>query len=122
MAVFRVFLSAVSSGFASARDRLADDLQAHDVTVRVQRSFRHDEAAGTLLHKLRNYIESCDVVVCLIGPRSGAGFPVAPEAAAFPGILPAGVTEASYTQWEFFFARHFNRRCLVTVRIVSFVR
>jgi tetratricopeptide (TPR) repeat protein len=113
MAAFRVFLSAVSSEFAQARDALASDLQSHEVTVSVQRSFRHDDAAETLLHKLRNYIEHCDVVVCLIGARSGAGLPVAVEAAAFRDDLPVGITEASYTQWEFFFARRFNRRCLV---------
>jgi tetratricopeptide (TPR) repeat protein len=120
MTNFRVFLSAVSSAFASARGALANDLQAHDVSVRIQRSFRHDDAAETLLHKLRNYIERCDVVVCLVGTRSGSGFPVAAEAAAFPGILPAGMTEASYTQWEFFFARHFKRRCLVYFATADF--
>ena len=73
MAGFRVFLSAVTSEFGPARDALADDLQGHDdVTVRVQRSFRDDPGADTLLHKLRNYIAGCDVVVCLIGARSGA--------------------------------------------------
>jgi hypothetical protein len=36
MAGFRVFLSAVSSEFAGARDALANDLQGHDdVTVKV---------------------------------------------------------------------------------------
>jgi tetratricopeptide (TPR) repeat protein len=120
MTAFRVFLSAVSSEFASARDALANDLQAHDVIVRVQRSFRHDGAADTLLHKLRNYIEQCDVVVCLIGARSGTGFPVPAEAAAFPDDLPAGIAEASYTQWEFFFARRFKRRCLIYVATGAF--
>jgi hypothetical protein len=113
MAALRVFLSAVSSEFGSARDALANDLQSHDVTVRVQRSFRHDGKADTLLHKLHNYIESCDAVVCLAGTRSGAGFPKPGEAAPFVDMLPDGFTEASYTQWEFFFARHFKRRCLV---------
>ncbi len=120
MTAFRVFLSAVSNEFASARDALANDLQAQDVTVRVQRSFRPDGAAETLLHKLRNYIEHCDVVVCLIGARGGAGFPVAAEAASFAADLPAGIAEASSTQWEFFFARHFNRRCLVYVATGAF--
>jgi hypothetical protein len=47
---FRVFLSAVTSEFGTARDALANDLQSHDVIVPVQRSFRHD---GQLLTYLR---------------------------------------------------------------------
>jgi hypothetical protein len=114
MTQFRVFLSAVSSEFESARDALANDLQSFDdVIVKVQRSFRHDHTAGTLLHKLRNYIEYCDAVICLVGSRSGAGFPTAVEASPFLGDLPPGVTEASYTQWEFFFARRFGRQMQV---------
>jgi hypothetical protein len=68
---FRVFVSAVTSEFGSARDTLANDLQSHDLIVRVQRSFRHDDNAGTLLHKLRNYIETCDVIIFLIGAWLG---------------------------------------------------
>jgi hypothetical protein len=47
--------------------------------------------------------------VCVIGKRSGACPPPA-AAAAFAHLLPPGVTEASYTQWEFFFARAHKRR------------
>jgi hypothetical protein len=115
MAEFRVFLSAVSSEFGSARDAVANDLQSHDLIVRVQRSFRHDPNAETLLKQLANYIESCDAVVCLLGTRSGAGFPQPVEAAPFleMNILPSGITVASYTQWEFFLTRKLGRRCLV---------
>lgn len=123
MAQFRVFLSAVSSEFEAARDALATDLQSFDdVTVAVQRSFRHDHKAGTLLHKLRNYIEHCDGVICLAGTRSGAGFPTAVEAAPFLGDLPPGFTEASYTQWEFFFALHFGKVPVVYVAKDAFRR
>jgi Domain of unknown function (DUF4062) len=84
---FRVFISAVTSEFGSARDALANDLQSHDdLIVRVQRSFRYDDNAETLLHKLRNYIETCDVVIFLIGTRSGTGFPTAIEAERFGTI------------------------------------
>lgn len=107
----RVFLSAVRSEFGAERDALADALRAHDgMTVRVQRSFRHNPDAETLLHQLPNYMERCDPVVCLIGTRSGASFPQPGEAAPFlaRAILPPGIAEASYTQWEFFRARHFD--------------
>ena len=112
---FRVFLSAVSSEFASARDALADALQAHDVIVRVQRSFRDDPDAPTLLDQLAGYIKTCDAVVCLIGTRSGAGFPKPRESPPYlaQNILPPGIAEASYTQWEYFLDGHFGVRRLV---------
>jgi hypothetical protein len=108
-AEFRVFLSAVMSEFGSARDALANDLQARDVQVRVQRSFRHEAESDTLLRLLHDYIRDCSAVVCLIGTRSGACPPPFP-AAPFRDMLPTGVSEASYTQWEFFFARAHKRR------------
>jgi tetratricopeptide (TPR) repeat protein len=47
--------------------------------------------------------------VCVIGRRGGAR-PSPAEAAEFAHLLPSGITEASYTQWEFFFARVYKRR------------
>ena len=109
MAEFRVFLSAVTSESGLARDALANDLQARDVQVRVQRSFCQEPGADTLLQLLHDYIRGCDAVVCVIGKRSGACPP--PDAAArFAHLLPPSITEASYTQWEFFFARAHKRR------------
>jgi hypothetical protein len=106
---FRVFLSAVTSEFGIARDALANDLQARDLQVRVQRSFRQEPGADTLLRLLHDYIRDCAAVVCVIGTRSGA-CPSPAAAAAFAHLLPPGITEASYTQWEFFFARAYKRR------------
>jgi tetratricopeptide (TPR) repeat protein len=106
---FRIFLSAVTSEFGMARDAVANDLQARDLQVRVQRSFRQEPGADTLLQLLHDYIRDCSAVVCVIGARSGACPP--PVAAAdFAHLLPPGITEASYTQWEFFFARAHKRR------------
>jgi hypothetical protein len=109
MAGFRVFLSAVTSEFGAARDAVANDLQARGLELRVQRSFRQEPGADTLLGLLHDYIKECDAVVCVIGTRSGA-CPPAGAAAEFAHLLPAGITAASYTQWEFFFARAYQRR------------
>jgi tetratricopeptide (TPR) repeat protein len=108
-AEFRVFLSAVTSEFGAARDAVANDLQARRLELRVQRSFRQEPGADTLLRLLHDYIRDCDAVVCVIGRRSGACPPPA-AAAVFAHLLPSGITEASYTQWEFFLARHYQRR------------
>jgi hypothetical protein len=107
-AEFRVFLSAVTSEFGTARDAVANDLQARDLQLRVQRSFRQEPGADTLLRLLHDYIRDCSAVVCVIGRRSGGCPP--PAAAAFAHMLPPGISEASYTQWEFFFARAHKRR------------
>jgi tetratricopeptide (TPR) repeat protein len=109
MVEFRVFLSAVSSEFGSARDTLAASLRSRDLLLRVQSDFRQQAMADTTLRKLHDYIRDCSAVVCAIGQRSGA-MPPAASAAPFAHVLPTGITEASYTQWEFFFARHYKRR------------
>lgn len=119
---FRVFLSAVTSEFGKARDALAKDLYGGEIKVREQQSFHHDGKAGTLLPKLHNYIEFCNVVVCLVGARSGGGFPTEVEAVPFKDFLPEGVAEASYTQWEFHFARRYKRLCLIYLADPEFER
>jgi hypothetical protein len=106
---FRVFLSAVTSEFGSARDALAASLRSRDLLLRVQSDFRQQAASDTTLRKLHDYIRECTAVVCVLGARSGAMPPVA-AAVPFAAMLPAGVVEASYTQWEFFFARYYKRR------------
>lgn len=105
---FRVFVSAVSSEFGKARSAVASDLRSRDLLVKVQDDFRLGAGADTLLRKLHNFIRDCSAVICIIGDRSGAG-PTPAEAAPFAHVLPSGITQASYTQWEFFIARHFRR-------------
>src|SRR5271166_5648182 len=100
-AEFRVFLSAVTSEFGRARYALAADLRSRDTLVRVQSDFRQEADSDTTLKKLHDYIRGCSAVVCVIGARSGACPPPA-AAAQFAHLLPPGITEASYTQWEFF--------------------
>src|SRR5205823_9710968 len=102
----------VTGELGAARDAVANELQARDVQVRVQRSFRQEAESDTLLRLLHDYIAGCNAVVCVIGKRSGACPPPA-AAAAFAHMLPPGIGEASYTQWEFFFARAHKRRQLL---------
>jgi hypothetical protein len=111
---FRVFLSAVSSEFGKARDAVGADLRSRELLLRVQSDFRQEAGSDTTLRKLHDYIRDCSAVVCVIGKRSGA---LPPPAAAEPfnHMLPPGIATASYTQWEFFFARHFKRRLSIYI-------
>ncbi|HMA72099.1 MAG TPA: DUF4062 domain-containing protein [Xanthobacteraceae bacterium] len=111
---FRIFLSAVSSEFGKARDAVAADLRSREALLRVQSDFRQEVGSDTTLKKLHDYIRDCSAVVCVIGKRSGAFQP--PKAAEpFAHMLPSGIAKASYTQWEFFFARHFKRRLSIYI-------
>jgi hypothetical protein len=119
-AEFRVFLSAVTSEFGLARDAVANDLQARDLRLRVQRSFRQERGADTLLRLLHDYIHECDAVICIIGARSGA-CPSPGEAAEFAHLLPSGMIRASYTQWEFFFAHHYGRHLWIYIAAADYL-
>jgi tetratricopeptide (TPR) repeat protein len=105
----RIFLSAVTSEFGKARDSVAADLRSRGHAVTLQSDFKQGPDSETLLRTLHDHIRDCSAVVCIIGRRSGACPPPAP-AERFADMLPAGITEASYTQWEFFFGRHLHRR------------
>src|SRR4051794_24195010 len=109
MANFRVFVSAVSSEFGTARSALASDLRARGLEVKVQEDFRQEKDADTTLRLLEQYIHGCDAVVAIMGGSSGS---LPPPAAAVPfrHMLPSGIEEASYTQWEILFARYYGRR------------
>jgi tetratricopeptide (TPR) repeat protein len=110
----RIFISAVTSEFGEARDALAADLRARDHEVTIQSDFQQNPDSETLLGALAKYIRDCNAVICIVGKRAGACPP--PRAAEeFSKILPADLKEASYTQWEFFFARHFKRRPYVYI-------
>jgi hypothetical protein len=108
---FRIFLSAVSSEFGRARDAVAADLRARGLTVRVQSDFRQEPGRDTTVWRDHDYVRDCDAVICIIGKRSG--FVPPPTATApFAHLLPDGITAASYTQWEFFAARHYKKKWL----------
>jgi tetratricopeptide (TPR) repeat protein len=111
---YRVFLSAVTSEFGEARNEIASDLAARGLTVKVQRDFRQEATSETTLQKLDLYIRDCNALVHIAGKRSGA-FPGESEAEPFLHVLPAGVTRASYTQFEFYLARHYRRTFYVYI-------
>jgi len=106
---YRVFLSAVTSELGAARAAVATELRARKLTVVVQEEFT--QHPDTTLRKLHDYIRDCDAVVCLIGRRDGS-LPPAKAAAPFRAMLPDGIADASYTQWELFFAVAHKRRLL----------
>ena len=100
----RVFLSAVSSEFAHARQALANHLIAHGFEPVWQDAFPDHGNAPSLQRKLYDLVESSDAMICLLGRRSG-GYPPPDAAAPFAAMLPRDFAEASRTQWEFFFAQ-----------------
>src|SRR5665213_774395 len=64
--------------------------------------------AASLQSKLRDLVDGCDAVICLLGWRSGS-YPPTGVASRFANLLPAGIEEASRTQWEFLFARSLSK-------------
>ncbi|MGE0222745.1 MAG: DUF4062 domain-containing protein, partial [Acetobacteraceae bacterium] len=104
MAKPRVFLSAVSNELREARRALRHDVEMLGWDVAIQEELDLT-IAPTLLGVLAAHVSTCQAIVCLIGTRSGGGFPTKAEVDAFPGLLPPDLPRASYTQWEYFLAR-----------------
>ena len=106
---FRIFISAVTGELGSYRQALAKELRRKGLDVCDQEHFR--QGGATLLEALRDYIQSCDAVIFLVGDRCGAM--ATPEHATALGDIPGfkayaaatGQKEASYTQWEFYLAK-----------------
>lgn len=94
-----VFISGVSSELGTFRARIASELRKRGVEVKEQEDF--PQGPGTLLQKLKNYINRCDAVICLIGDAYGAKPPDA--------ITPDS-KRRSYTQWEFQFAHDRHKK------------
>lgn len=106
MASSDAFISAVTSECAKARDAAASALRRRGLRVEVQNEMDYAPGSLTTLRRLHDLIHNTAEVHCIFGKRSGA-CPPAEAAAEFAKLLPPGITEASYTQWEYFFAlRH----------------
>jgi len=103
-----VFVSCVSSEFEKLRDRLSNTLENADVEVITQEKLRRDHGTPILLDILHKEVKRSNIVLCIQGKRSGE---CPPEQAArkYTGILPSSMTEASFTQWEQFFAMHYQK-------------
>lgn len=128
----KLFLSAVSSEFASCRQLLTDDLRRPNLDVAVQEDIEKVVTGGTMLEKLDAYIRHCDGVIHLIGKAAGAlprEAAVAALLAVYPDFsqrLPA-LADAlrlpqpgfSYTQWEAYLAIY-HRRPLFVYRPTDF--
>lgn len=104
----RIFISAVSGEFKTARDALAKDLIERGFDVTWQEAFPANVHAETLHRKLHDLVMGCDGVICLQGTRSGS-FPPSVAAASFATMLPPDIPEASRTQWEIFFAQALSK-------------
>jgi hypothetical protein len=111
---FRVFVSGVSSEFRTVREAIAATLRAGGMIVQEQKDFRPEPFSLTTLKLLHDYIATCDAVIYVTGARSGDKPPPA-AAAKFTHLLPPGIAEATYTQWEFYFSRYFDRPMFVYV-------
>ncbi|HNK18742.1 MAG TPA: ATP-binding protein, partial [Piscinibacter sp.] len=121
-----LFVSAVSSEFAPAREVLRHELAGPQVDLQIQEDFI---AAGTTtLRKLDDYIRHCHAVIHLVGARTGA--PAHPQALAdlrtdHPDLatklpmladsLADGAPALSYTQWEAWLALYHGKTLLICV-------
>ena len=128
----KLFLSIVTSEFASYRELLTGDLKRPNLDVAVQEDFV--VTGGSTLEKLDTYIRHCDGVVHLIGKATG-GIPeehavatllrTYPDFAARLPPFAAGLSEPqpgfSYTQWEAYLALYHGRKLFI-YRPVDFDR
>ena len=98
----RVFISAVTSEFKTARDRLRKVFDDHGAKV-VGQTPDHPNILSDGI-RIRDEIRAADLVVCLIGHRYGAPLP---DKDRPPEARPG----ASWTQWECDLARESGHEC-----------
>lgn len=107
--LYRVFISRVSSEFGNVSSAIASDLRARGLEVKFQDDFTQGGSAETWLQATHDYIRDCDAVICIAGQRSG-GFPAPKAIEPYLILGPPELSRISFTQWEFLFARHHNKR------------
>jgi tetratricopeptide (TPR) repeat protein len=97
----RVFVSATTRDLGEHRRRVTESLNRAGCHVEVQEDFTAH--GGKFLQKLRDYIASCDLVVCLVGDHFGWQ---PPDAALIPSPARDRYPEplVSATEWEYFLA------------------
>ena len=117
-----IFLSCVTSEFGALRSRLASLLQRSSFPfVRVAHQDDFVELGLLTLERLEAEIESCSLVLHIIGAEAGRSPPAAqvdallerrPEiATSFPEVYERRY-EVSYTQWEVWLGLLMNKRVL----------
>lgn len=121
----RLFLSAVSSEFASCRQLLSTDLKRPTLDVAVQEDF--GVGGGLTLDKLDDYLRACDGVIHLVGKAAGAVPEVVavrafiasrcPDLSTHLPSLAAALAQPdpgfSYTQWEAYLAIYHRRELFI---------
>ncbi len=113
----KIFLSCVSTEFRSYRLKLANQLGAlkgQPFEVKVQEDFQ--QGGYTLLEKLADYIQNCDLVIHLVGDASGAQPTPEHERSLLQKLGQTDVALNagwSYTQWEYHLARLFHKNVFV---------
>jgi hypothetical protein len=93
----RIFVSATTRGLESYRRLAIESLRKRGYEVDDQAVFNLTFLG--INEKVRQRIEACDAVVCLIGLAYGGK----------PSEWPADQPRRSYTQWEYDFARELNK-------------
>jgi hypothetical protein len=120
----KLFLSIVSSEFASYRQLLSSDLKRPSLDIAVQEDFV--VSGGKTLEKLDTYIRHCDAVIHLIGKATGS-MPEEHAVAALLRTYPDFATRLppladalrkpqpgfSYTHWEAYLAIYHRRPLFV---------
>jgi tetratricopeptide (TPR) repeat protein len=114
MAPLNVFISSVSTEFGSYRAAISHLLNRPNVSVKTQEDFI--AGGGVTLELLDVYISHCDIVIHLIGDRTGSTINAGSLAwlqttygdlsTLYPALAPAlaGTVLTSYTQWEAYLA------------------
>ncbi|MBL7733015.1 MAG: tetratricopeptide repeat protein [Chitinophagaceae bacterium] len=125
MASINLFISCVSSEFASYRGALRKYFTRPNIEVKIQEDFYDN--GGPTLEKLDDYIKNCDAVIHIAGDMTGS-MANAPSVQYIKDSYPDfgtrirslqpvldGTEQLSYTQWEAWLAVYFKKRLFIVV-------